>query len=135
MEMGILSLTENSLVLVDDKPFKLGSIIEFAIQFPEDALIESLPLKGKITKTEKADDTNKSKYLCEVTFQELTTADKLILTAYIQYLKREKVIDDLYTLPDLRSLLKNTEKCREEIKERLALIEFNYAKTKNIPFH
>ncbi len=135
MKGSILRITEKGLILIEDEPQETGSVIEFDIRLPQDALIDNLPLKGTIIKSEAVEHHSGIKYLHEIEFLGLAVSDKLILKAYIKFLEREKLIDELYTHGDLKSLTENLKECNEEIIERLALLEFTYAKTKKITFH
>lgn len=135
MKSNILHLTENSLTLIENEPKETSSIIEFEIRLPKDALIDNLPLKGIVIKSEAVAYNNEKKHLQEISFVDLTGPDRAILKAYIKYLEREKVIDDLHTHADFKRVMESVMECKEEIIERLAMIEFTCAKTKDIPFH
>ncbi|MBT6499643.1 MAG: hypothetical protein HOK67_07045 [Deltaproteobacteria bacterium] len=144
MKNNILHLTENNLTLIEYEPKAVGSIIEFEIGLPKGALIDSLALKGTVISSEAVHYDNGGKYIQNIRFLDQSAPDRLILKAYIKYLERNKVIDELvankkieglYENSDIKSIMVNFYECSEEIFERFALIEFSYTKTKNRFLH
>ncbi len=136
MKNNILRLTENGLILIEDKEAQeVGSIITVEIRLPKDTLIDKLSLKGEVIKSEIIDSNNGKRRLHEVVFVDLTDTDSQILNAYILFLERERKLDNLFRDMDFKGIVKSVRECKEEIIERLALVEFSQAKEKDVPFH
>jgi hypothetical protein len=144
MKNRILHLTEDNLTLIEFEPKDTGSVIEFEIGLPEGALIDRLALKGTVIRSEAVTFDNGEQYLHHIRYLDQTASDKLVLSAYIKYLERTKVIDELvgnkkigglYKNAEIKSLMENFYECSQEIFERFAVIKFAYTKTKDTFFH
>ncbi|MBU3917525.1 hypothetical protein KKA14_18485 [bacterium] len=131
---SIVRLMEDNLTLITSEPEEIGVTTDFEIKLPKDVILDSLSLRGKVTKRARLSNDQGAYYLMEISVLDLTETNRLILLAYIKYLEREKQLDDLFTHFNLKSVMENVLKCRDEFIEYKALEEFINAKIKDVTF-
>ncbi len=94
-EKEIICITQDTVTLYNKSPFKIGSDINVDIELPEEILLDSFQLGGTIRTCNHIQNNGSSGYLMEININNLPTTEKLILKAYVDFLEREKQINEI----------------------------------------
>lgn len=135
MKHTVIEISEDRLILIDSKANQPGEIMEIEIGFPAGAAIDTLQVKGEIASCEKLDNDCGSFFLIELKLQGISETDHAILQAYKVYLGKEKNLDKVFEMLDLKGLLEKLIGGLGGNSDKTAINEFLRAKMKNETFH
>ncbi len=94
-EKEIICITQDTVTLYNKAPFEIGSGINVDIKLPKEILLDSFQLDGTIKSCNLIQNNGSSGYLMEISINDLPTTEKQILKAYIDFLEREKQINEI----------------------------------------
>lgn len=137
MATEVISLTRETVTLFTDMPRDLGTKIDLEVRLPEGMLLKSFALKGTITGCEFLSESGLSGYILEMKIGEVSPLNQKILDAYIDFLERQRVLEDINI--DFRALQevfddfgkritqlrKTAEEVRNNIRGTLELVRRN----------
>lgn len=88
----LIKLTEETVKFRADKPKNLGEKIKLEIKLPEGVSITSFVLYGVITACEFVSENGSNVYLLEMKICDLSPLNQKILTAYLDFLERDRKV-------------------------------------------
>lgn len=135
MNKTVIDISGDRLILIDSKANQPGEMMEIDIRFPDGAAIDVLQIKGEIASCERVDNDSESFFLVELILQDISETDYVILQAYKVYMDKEKNLDKIFEMLDLKSLLDKLIDGLGGDSEESAIHEFLRAKMKNETFH
>ncbi len=136
MNKAIIEISEVSATIKNENPQEVGSKLKIPVNFPEGSVINCLELTGEVTKCKKVEQNEVSYYELETRIVELTSIDKEILSAYIDYSERFEKIERNKSGIDNDAINDAMNKFEEEYAKVLSSVELLLSKTKkNITIH
>lgn len=90
----LITINNESIYLQSPSPMNVGQNLNCEIPLPGDLGV--LPLTGKVTKVVPMNEEAQKKYICLVKIGPLDDVNRKILSAYVEYCEREKVIDEAF---------------------------------------
>ncbi|MGA1842554.1 MAG: hypothetical protein ACMUIU_18220 [bacterium] len=114
MTSKLIKLTEETIMLLADRPKDIGEKIQLEIKLPEGNSINSFVLHGIITGCELSSENGLSEYLIEMKICEISQLNKKVLAAYMDYLERER------KLKEASIDFQNMQKAMVDLKKRFS---------------
>ncbi|MGA1844434.1 MAG: hypothetical protein ACMUIS_07715 [bacterium] len=97
MMKELINLTEEILTFRADRPETIGSTIDVEIPLPAKTPIQCIVLSGTITGCKPADTRKEKTFLVEMRIKGTSPMNHKILIAYIDFLKRDKMLREACT--------------------------------------
>ncbi len=95
IQKEILDITESTVTLHNETPVEVGTDISVEIKLPEEILLDSFNLEGSIKACRHMQNNGSTGYLLEMSIGDIPLSTKKILEAYIDFLKREKQLNEI----------------------------------------
>jgi hypothetical protein len=112
MSSNLIDLTEETATIIYDTYQEQGSVLEFEINMPEEILLESFIINGVVTKSDYIHNNGSSGYLTKMMIGDLSAENRKILSAYVIFLKQERVLDEIYIdCNAIQNAISKFEKC------------------------
>ncbi len=136
MNKTIIEITEESATIKDENPQEIGSKLNFSVNFPEGSVIDCLVLTGEVTKCIKIGQNGDSYYELETKIVDLSTKNKQILGAYLDYSDTLEAIEKSKSSIDYDAINNAMREYEEEFGKVLSSVELLLSKTKkNVTVH
>ncbi len=121
MENEIVTITEEQVCLIADERIDDGQEIYIEIKLPSEIMLESFNIIGTVLSCKYMHGGDDDRYLLNLKIGELYGENKLIFMAYLDYKKREEVLNDL-NLND-EALQRAIERLGGNLKQLVGAIE------------
>ncbi len=95
MKREILRLTSDFVVFMTEQSQKVGTETNLEIELPKDIDLECVPVSGTVTDCRHVLYNGCSRYLIKMNIGDMTKQNRMILDAYIDFLKREKALEKM----------------------------------------
>ena len=95
MTEEILKLTKDTVVFSTEAFREIGKEAEIKIGLPEGVDLDSFSVRGIVTDSKHIRSNGNSTYIVEMDLGELPEKNRIIFDAYLAFLEREAVLDEL----------------------------------------
>lgn len=92
MMKRLIKLTEKLVTFSSDRPIDLGAKIDLEIRLPEGTSIKSFVLQGVVSDCALVQEKASRHYLVDMKIGDLSPFNQKILTAFMEFAKRESII-------------------------------------------
>jgi hypothetical protein len=90
-----IKLTGDTVTLFTDTPENIGIEIDLEVKLPGGILLKSFVLNGTIIRCQPASNHESPGYMLEVKIGNMSSMDKKILGAYIDFIERENMLKEI----------------------------------------
>jgi len=95
MKEEIIKLTKGSVVFSTKTPKSIGEEMELEVEMPLNSPSNSFNLNGTITDCRHIHNNGTSVYVLEMSIGNLSEENRLILDAYLDFLKRQEILSKI----------------------------------------
>ncbi len=95
MKREFVKFADNTLTVTSEIPRDVGSEIDYELRMPEGILLKALKLKGIVTQCRYMHKNSSNSYLLYMNISNISEKNRLILEAYMDFLKREEELDSV----------------------------------------
>lgn len=95
MTGDFIGFNEDTLTFKSEEPKDVGDEIVYELCMPEGILLRQLTLNGIVKKCKYLHGQGSIGYILEVTVSNMTDENRLILDAYMEFLKREEGLNSI----------------------------------------
>jgi len=95
MKEEIIKLTKGSVVFSTKTPKSIGEEMELEVEMPVNAPSNSFNLNGTITDCRHIRNNGTSVYVLKMSIGNLSEENRLILDAYLDFLKRQEILSKI----------------------------------------
>ncbi len=95
MKREIIKFVDNTLTVTSEIIRDVGSEIDYELRMPEGILLKTLILKCIITQCRYMHSNGSNSYLLEMNINNMSEKNRLILEAYMDFIKTEEKLDSV----------------------------------------
>ncbi len=95
MKKDIVKLTKDTVIFNAESPKEIGEEMDLKVKLPEDVNLASFTLRGTITDCRHVRKDGTSVYILKMRIGDLPEKNRLILDAYLDFLKRGEALDKI----------------------------------------